>query len=539
MRSIFVCFIALICMSCLRPVAIAETKPGKVDDGGVRRAIAAYLESGTSLPLPIKAAREGLKTYYITENGPLLWTSPARLDEFAELLSKSAQDGLSPKDYAIDHIKVLRDTVHSKDAQLRAWLELSYSSFLVRYAQDLGGGRILPEKIAPDVFVQRARPDATKILRDFANSQSLEGFSVSQMPADEQYERLRKKLAEYQLIARGGGWNKVSGRKPMRKGERGKRIAQMRTRLEFTGDIPYIAENRDVFDDTLEAAVIRYQARNGMKQDGVAGRRMILAMNITAEERVRQIAVNMERWRWIRDVQAERVLTVNLANNTFRYEVGSELVEETPLLRRKGDANIPVMSDNVNSLEVRPSDIVPPELAGPAYFERISKEPGKAAKQGIQIYYKGRNVPAEAVEWSDYSAENFPFTIRRRINKGDPAGYIRLLFSQNDAACLGGAVPQKQVNRKDKFAPNCLTLVRADEFTNALLGKNAAKVDSILANEKREHAIYSSPFETPIPVRILYATAWVDNEGILNFRPDRAHRDLKLYKALRGRHSLR
>ncbi|MGI9373628.1 MAG: peptidoglycan-binding protein [Hyphomicrobiales bacterium] len=539
MRALSKYMVLLLCLLGVLSSALAETTPGKVDDGGVRRSIADYLDSGASLPLPIKAARDGLEKYYLQDKGPLLWTKPSKLDEFAKLLSASGEDGLFPKDYAIEHIQVLRDTVHSKDAQLRAWLELSYSSFLIRYAQDLGGGRVLPQKIAPEVFGKRARPDAANILHDFARSQSLQGFSVSQMPADEQYERLRKKLAEYQLIARGGGWGKVPGRKSMRLGNRGKRVERMRARLEFTGDVAYVAERRDVFDEVLEQAVKRYQKRNGMKEDGIAGRHVIIAMNISAEERVRQIAVNMERWRWIRDVQAERVLTVNLASNTFRYEVGNELVEETPLVRRKANAKLPVMSDDVSRLEVRPSDIVPPAIAGPAYFERISKDPGKAAKQGIQIYFKGRNVPAEAIEWSDYSAENFPFTIRRRLNKGDPAGYIRLTFSENDAACLGGAVPQKRVKPNDKFAPNCLTLVRADEFTNALLGKDATKVGSILADEKRAHAIYSSPFETPIPVRILYATAWVDNAGIINFRPDRVHRDLKLYKALQGRHSLR
>jgi murein L,D-transpeptidase YcbB/YkuD len=528
----FVVFVAA--LSASSTVAIAT-----INDDSVRRAIAEYLDSGAALPLSIKAHKEGLRSYYITQSGPFLWTRPAKLDAFAEMLEKSSQDGLSPGDYALKHIRTLRDTLHSKDSRLRAWLELSYSSFLIRYAQDLGGGRILPTKIAPEIFIARKRASASNILKAFSSSGTLDDFSVSQMPADQQYQRLRKKLVDFQLIAQGGGWPPVAGGKPLKLEASGKRVERMRTRLEFTGDIEYVEQKRAVFDTGLEDAVKRYQARHGMKPDGTAGRRVIVSMNIPASDRVRQIEVNMERWRWIRDVQSERVLTVNLANSTFRYTVGDKLVQETRLEKRKGDAKTPVFSDQVQSMTVRPSDIVPPEIAGPVYFDIARKDPKKFARQGMEIFYEGRNVPAEAIDWASYSAKNFPFTMRRPLRKGDPAGYVRLIFSESESVCLGGAVPHKGGKKTDKFAPNCLIFARADEFADALLRQNQQTLDAILASEKRQHAVYSSPFDQPIPVRILYATAWVDDDGALNFRPDTAHRDLKLYKALEGRHSPR
>ena len=520
------------------PASYAE-ESALVNEEAVRRAIGEYLASGPSLPLSIKSHKDGLQDYYLTKKGPLLWTQPEKLDAFAGMLSKSRQDGLSPGDYAVEHIQTLRDTVHSKDARLRAWLELSYSSFLIRYAQDLGGGRILPSKIAPGLFIERTRPEASEILTAFSSTGAMDDFSISQMPADRHYKRLRKKLAEYQLIADGGGWTTVPGGKPLRLGAKGKRVARLRMRLEFTGDIDFAQQNRGEFDERLEEGVKHYQARHGMKQDGVVGRGVVIAMNVPASDRVRQIEVNMERWRWIRDVQKERVLTVNLANHTFRYTVGDDLVQETRLRQRKSDVKTPVFSDQVQSMTVRPSDIVPPEIAGPAYFELARKDPKKFAQQGIEIFFKGRNVPAEAVDWDNYSAQDFPFTMRRPVKKGDPAGYVQLVFSNTSAICLGGAVPQKGGGRADKFAPDCLTFARADEFADALLHQNSQSLDSILASEKRQHGVYSSPFDQPIPVRILYSTAWVDGDGALNFRPDAAHRDLKLYKALEGRHSPR
>ncbi|MGI9482539.1 MAG: peptidoglycan-binding protein [Hyphomicrobiales bacterium] len=519
--------------------ARADISVGIVDEDGVRRAIKEYLDSGASLPLSIKAHKEGLEDYYLQSKGAFLWIQPGKLDAFAELLSSSAEDGLFPRDYAVDHIRKLRDTVHSKDMRLRAWLELSYSSFLIRYAQDLGGGRILPNKIDSDIFIDRARPNGAAILEAFSKSGSMNDFSLSQMPADEQYQRLRGKLAEYRLIAEGGGWTTVPRGPALKPGMKGRRVEKLRARLEFSGDIEYSGTNRSSFDTGLKEAVKRFQGRNGIKADGVAGKRAIVTLNIPASDRVRQIEVNMERWRWIRDVQSQRLLTINLANNSFRYEVGTEIVQQNHLSRRKRNAKTPVLSDQISSVIVRPSDIVPPEIAGPAYFDKASSDPKKFADKGAQIYYKGRNVPAEAVDWETYSTENFPFTVRRPLRKGDPAGYVRLVFSGTDAACLGGAVPQKAGGRKDQFAPDCLTLVRADEFANALLAQNSQTLDAILANEKRQHSVYSSPFDQPIPVRILYATAWVDDGGNLHFRPDYAHRDLKLYKALEGRHSNR
>ena len=89
------------------------------------------------------------------------------------------------------------------------------------------------------------------------------------------------------LIADGGGWTTVPGGKPLRLGAKGKRVARLRLRLEFTGDIDFAPQDRAIFDERLEKGVKHYQARHGMKQDGVVGRRVVIAMNVPASDRVR------------------------------------------------------------------------------------------------------------------------------------------------------------------------------------------------------------------------------------------------------------
>ena len=112
------------------------------------------------------------------------------------------------------------------------------------------------------------------------------------------YIGLQDALIRYRDLAQNGGWPKIPAGATLRKGDRGERVHLLRNRLRLTGDLdPSAAEDPSLLNDAVETAVRRFQRRHGLKDDGIVGRDTLAALNVPVDERVRQIELNMERWR--------------------------------------------------------------------------------------------------------------------------------------------------------------------------------------------------------------------------------------------------
>ena len=98
----------------------------------------------------------------------------------------------------------------------------------------------------------------------------------------------------------------------MRLGDDDARITVLRKRL-------YSPNDSTLFDAELEALVRHFQWHHGITDDGIVGRETLRELNVSAADRARQIAVNMERWRWMPEDLGESYIIVNIA--AFRLDV--------------------------------------------------------------------------------------------------------------------------------------------------------------------------------------------------------------------------
>ena len=116
-------------------------------------------------------------------------------------------------------------------------------------------------------------------------------------PQHPQYAKLVDEYRRYKKIVDNGGWEEVPERRGLRNGSEGEVVAKLKKRLQIEGYYPESAPIDETFGDTLEEAVEAYQKTHQMRADGRAHSMFWSSVNIPAERRMKQIALNLERWR--------------------------------------------------------------------------------------------------------------------------------------------------------------------------------------------------------------------------------------------------
>ncbi|HSR72114.1 MAG TPA: peptidoglycan-binding protein, partial [Kiloniellales bacterium] len=350
--------------------------------------IAALLEgSGVVLAEAPHLPRESLRRLYEARGGAPLWVegnmpSPTGW-AMASLIFRAGEQGLNPEKYYASQIQARALTRTERSA---AELDLLLSAGLLGYAADLGSGRLEPKKTDPELFAYPDPPDPVATLLATLESGDPAGALAALAPPHEGYRRLRGLLARYRTIADAGGWPQVADGAKLERGDQGPRVETLRRRLAATGDLDSKSASGALFDETLEQAVERIQARLGLEVDGIVGKNTLAALNTSVEQRIRQIQVNMERWRWLPRDLGKRHIFINAAD--FRLalvEAGSPVLEMRVVVGRPY-RRTPQFSENMNHIIVNPDWTVPPKLARQDILPKVRENPSYLAEHNFTVF---------------------------------------------------------------------------------------------------------------------------------------------------------
>ena len=258
------------------------------------------------------------------------------------------------------------------------------------------------------------------------------------------------------------------------------------------------------------------------------------ALNVPVSQRVRQIELNMERWRWLPRSLGSNYLLVNIAD--FRANVIEEgkTVLSMPVVVGNAYRKTPVFSAELEYVEFAPYWLVPPTILEEDKLPVIRSDPGYLERNHYEIvsWDQQQDIDPQSIDWSTVDSENFPGVLRQRPGPWNPLGRVKFIFPNDYAIYL------HDTNRRDlfrqrnrKYSSGCIRLQRPDKLANYLLcnsGWNEKLVDKAMRSSVSQQ-VY---LEQPLPVHVLYWTAWIDDDGLVNFREDVYNRDQDLQQAL-------
>jgi murein L,D-transpeptidase YcbB/YkuD len=412
-------------------------------------------------------------------------------------------------------------------------------AFLILSAH-LFSGKVNPETVDPQWHVDRRKRDMAQFLETSLTSGQIETALYSLLPTHLGYARLRQALIRYRNIYDNSGWPAVPTGTKLQRGDRGDRVAALRKRLAIEGFIENQgAENGTLFDDALDKAVRKFQRLNGLDTDGIVGTQTLQALNIAAGQRVRQIVVNLERWRWLPQNWGRRYVIVNIASFNLNVVENEQLVMDSRVIAGKTYRRTPVFSDRVTYLVLNPSWEVPKKIARKDLLPKIKKDPQFLSQQKIRIF-KGwgsnaREIDPKDIDWKAVKESNFEFRLRQDPGPLNALGRIKFMFPNQFDVYLHDT-PARNLFEKSRrdFSSGCIRMEKPVEFAEYLLRSHLAwppeKIRSSLTGSEPVEQTVQIP--EPINIHILYWTVWLGHDDLIHFSPDIYGRDSALDAAL-------
>ncbi len=471
-----------------------------------------------------------------------LWVTPAGPRPGAsvvlDFLLKAEAEGLDPQNYEVDQISALF-TAHQPDALARLDTLLTFN--LIKYIHDVSRGQIKPRNADPALFAEAGDINFEPLdtIEKVQSTPDLAGYLAGLPPAHAHYTKLKKALKAYRAIEKAGGWPSIPAGKTIRPGDRDERIPVVILRLAVTGDLDPGIVQAPFYDPALKRSIARFQTRHGLAPDGVIGPNTLAAMNVPVSSDIKQIIINMTRWRWQEHDLGEKYILVNIANfDLTAFENGRE-VFTLPVIVGKFQHQTPIFSDRINYIDLNPFWNVPTSIARNEDLPKLRKDPQYLRKRHVRLFSgwgaDAVELDSSAIDWRNVSpARMAQFKLRQDPGPWNALGQAKFIFPNKYDVYLHDTPTQNLFSRTLRdFSHGCIRVsdpsrLAAFALSNAPGGWTAEKIDALLKDGKRA----TLHLTTPLPVHITYQTSWVDKSGIIYFNRDVYGRDQKLRKAL-------
>ena len=341
------------------------------------------------------------------------------------MLSTADRDGLRPQDYHLTQLQArfqeVRQTQTSQTPRALhrlVDLELLCTEAFLQYGSHARSGRLHPEQVEQAWSLERDADaiDLAALLQHALTTNTIAESLHRLLPLHPVYTGLRQALDRYRRLAAQGGWPMVPPGPTVHQGEQSPRIAAVRARLLAEGEVPGLGAAPDaaLFDATLAQAVRRFQQRHGFTPDGTVDPPLVAAFNVPVEERIRQLEINMERWRWLPRELGARYLLVNIANFTLEVVEHHHPVLTMRTIVGRPDRRTPVLRSTLSQVVLSPYWHVPPRIALQDKLPLIRKHPGYLARHGFQVFRGNQAVDPATIPWAQVTRMHFPYTLRQR-----------------------------------------------------------------------------------------------------------------------------
>lgn len=488
------CLTLVLLLAVGRPILAETARP---EDFATQTAINSALQevlttASETLPLLTADERATLLAFYASRAYAPLWTAPGAMlpagSRLRASLIRIREAGPASPKPLIDAVPATQATFGPADG---AQIEVLLSAALLRSAVD------------PDDLTESSQGSAA--LSAIAAAPDPAAALRAWLPPAPEFWRLRDAIARYRAIEAAGGWAKVPGGPKLTLGALDDRVVALRSRLASEGDVAEPEQDPRLFDAPLEEAVRRFQERHGLATDGVVGRGTIEALNVPVRARIRSMLLNLARIHGRPWADERRHVIVNIAGTSYQLVDDNRLVFERRIIVGQRDWPTPVLDSVIDRLDLNPYWYVPPRITRLELLPRLSRDPGYLARNKMRL--------VDGVYRQDPGPRN-------------PLGVVKFLFPNRYSVYLHDTNNPELFERADRFLSHgCVRLSNARELASYLL-----KDDPAWSDERLEQAIAAGKTLTvmltrPLPIHIIYQTAWIDGTGQVHFRKDVYGRD--------------
>jgi murein L,D-transpeptidase YcbB/YkuD len=483
-----------------------------------------YIESENHLSWAPDLNWTALKQFYSERDYRVAWRTPMGHTEAAKTLRdqlvNAHLDALQPKEY---HIEAIRYLWRARKPRSRARLDLLLTDAFLRYSVELRAGYQFPRQADPRWYISSPKVEPVSLLQEALATNSLLPLLGELAPPHQQYERLRTALANYrQLIAQHPSWPKVIAEGHLRLGDRHPAVTNLRTRLHIEGFLSdTTAVHPELYDADIEDAVLRFQKQYGHKVDGIVGPITRRSLNISLSTRVEQLQHNMERWRWLPRQLGDRYVMVNMAGYRLHLVENGDTTMQMRVIIGKPYKGTPAFANDISYLQLNPSWNIPPRIAKQDLLPKIQKDPSFIKDNDIRVYASWRENASELnagdINWQAFDEDTFRYKLTQAPGSQNSLGRIKFMFPNSWNIYLHDTPDKKLFNREVRtFSSGCIRLENPLLLASKLTGKTHDDLQSRIDSGDTQ----TIRLKRKVPIYLMYWTAWVNDDGGVQFRDD-------------------
>ena len=451
-----------------------------------------------------------------------------RAQQVLVVLKGAADHGLNPAKYPTRRLETALERTETSArtaadrAEAIANLEAQTKSAIVPFAHDVAAGRRSPTSV--ELTWKNRRP-AINITEswDLMENSSVRQWIDGLEPPHAEYRALLDALRKLRQ-QQNGRWPKVARRVP-KPGSSDPAVQQLRERLIASGDLADVdTENPAKYDAALTNAVKRFQERHALPATGIANEETLAEMNVPLADRIRQVEMNLDRWRWMPNDLGARHLLINIPAFQLTARENGKPVRAMRVVVGKTEHETPIFGGEMDTVVFSPYWNLPDSIALDETGPAIRSDPGYLARNQIEVLRRTKTrttiVNPEDVNWYD-PVEFLQLSFRQRPGTKNALGQVKFLFPNAFDVYLHDTPADSLFGRSGRaFSHGCVRVEEPEALAAYVLrGLPDWTADRISSAMNAGVEKYVKLGEK-IPVHIAYFTAWVADDGSLTFLPD-------------------
>jgi murein L,D-transpeptidase YcbB/YkuD len=372
---------------------------------------------------------------------------------------------------------------------------------LVAFGRDIAIGR---QHGDANWKARRAAPDLVAAVTKAADNPDV--FVDLVRPPHAEYAALQKALDDLNGQKEKGGWVKVPSAKAINK---------LRNRLAASGHIT---------GDDLHAAVKSFQELHALPATGIVDDKTLAALNVPLDWRIRQVAINLQRWRYMPGDLGERHFIINIPYfHLIARESGKPVMDIRVVVGKPGN-NTPIFSEDMETVVFSPYWNIPDTIAESETAPAVARDPDYLARQGIEVLRVSstgtETVDASNVDWDSADALK-GLVFRQKPGDGNALGHVKFLLPNPYSVYLHDTPADALFARPGRaFSHGCVRVEEPETLARYVLRDYPEWNDDAIFAAMRSGVEKHVKLKKKIPVHITYFTAWVDENGGLHFQPD-------------------
>jgi len=462
-----------------------------------------------------------------------------------EIFRDAGKKGLDPQDYDIsrweERIRALQGASSSPAV---ARFDVALTVCTMRYISDLRIGRINPQHFKFGLGVEQKKYDLAQFLRDrILTSSNVQAVLGEVEPPFGGYRRTEEALARYIELARSDDGEKLADvTKPIDPGQSYAGVPRLVRFLRLVGDLPAdatLSGDTQTYSGALVDAVKRFQGRHALGADGRLGAATIKQLNLPLSDRVLQLQLTLERWRWLPAEFSAPPIIVNIPDFRLRAvdENNRVAMDMRVVVGKAMRTQTPVFTREMSYVVLRPYWNVPPSILRGEIVPAIQRDRGYIARKNYEVTTHDGKVVTSGEITDEVLAQlrAGKLAVRQKPGPANALGLIKLIFPNEYNVYLHSTPSQDLFSRSRRdFSHGCIRVEKPAELAAWVLRNNPGwtleRVQQGMQSGKDDVTVNLAK---RVPVFIVYGTALAYENGEVHFSDDIYGHDASLAAALK------